>query len=209
MSVPQRKYTVAICTLGTIRFEHEGWLLQQTGPFGFQRHLAYVCMPDSDLQTVRCKAYEMAKEYGSEFLVLYDDDIIPLTTGAIAGLIGGLDQNDDIDIIGGVYPIRRDPPDPIVIKNRGEGAWWGWQDGKLHRVYMTGTGLTAYRMSSLANIPTPTFEFSDEETDDSILAQKVKALGMKWYVDGSVTADQLELNGKRWQFKDAKRERAD
>lgn len=150
-----------------------------------------------------------------DYLMFWDDDVIPRTLTACINLVAVLDQREEVDIIGAVYPRRKEPPEPIVVKDEGHGTWWGWKDGNIHEVYLTGTGFTVFRTSALRKLVVPkTMSVGGEElgvyfdtqegfTDDFWFARICKEQGLSWWVHGGVVCDQVSLDGKRWQVSDA------
>ena len=107
-------------------------------------------------------------------------------------------------------------PEPIVMKKRLAGMWWGWEDGQIHPVYMTGTGYTMIRLDDLAGIDCPTFETDDGKTvraffgsrenytDDFWLADLLEEQGKQWFVHGGVVCDQINRGGQFFRIESAK-----
>ncbi len=146
--------------------------------------------------------------------------MIPVKTDASQRLINVLDQHPEIDVVGAVYPVRRRVPYPCVSKEEGGGPFWGWRDGKLHEVFMTGTGFMAIRIASLMERSTPEpyqYEqttlgrfFKTEEdgmggitTDDFFFAGYCRHWGLKQYILGDVLCEQIEEDGERFRVEDA------
>jgi hypothetical protein len=221
------KLVVATCTLGMMRVEPMVYLSRCGTPLGQKRMQMWVI--GHTTQDARNIAATYAQGKGYEYLMFWDDDVIPLPSavmpkgfGAAEVLLATMDQNPSIDILGGVYPARQVNPAPIVtVKALGE-PWWGWEDGGIHKVWMTGTGFTIYRMSSLQKL-TPEMvtvivpETGAEShvleyfvldpmgpTDDYHLAKRAEAAGLTWYVHGGVTACQVNPDGQIFHFKDAR-----
>jgi len=215
---------IACCTLGKIRVEHELAVLYQAFPLG--RTAQYRVFLGLTTEDARNWAVKEAIDEDAEYLLYWDDDMIPRNRSAIAALTTPLAQHPEIDVVGAVYPMRRAlAPEPIVIKEKGEGVWWGWQDGGLHSVYMTGTGFTAIRVSSLKSLDYETYSSADGKltlprifgrkqisdganigrmADDEYLAELCKAAGLSWYVAGNVLCDQIDIEGKVYRVEDAK-----
>jgi glycosyltransferase involved in cell wall biosynthesis len=157
----QRDIMVAVCTLGKVRIEHEVAFHDCCLPMNRVRRL--VVIKNLGVSEARNMAVQIAKTQGCEILIFWDDDVIPRSPACLQSLINAMNLNPKVDIIGGVYPIRGPIPEPIVAKKLGDGAWWGWVDGKIHRVHMTGTGFLAIRMKSLEKIKAKTYEHEAAE----------------------------------------------
>lgn len=211
--------TVAVCTLGRVTIEHELTILSQTWPLGHARE--YAVMKGYTIQDARNLAVRDAEMHGSDFLTFYDDDMLPRSADALMRLLNAIVQNPKIDVLGAVYPRRTEVPEPVVERKQGEGAFWGWEDGRLHRVWMVGTGFTIYRMKALdriKDVPVDQLKAADSEdpvdcrrifeitttTDDFAFAVSARKSGIKQYVHGGVLCDQIALNGQRWRVEDAR-----
>lgn len=212
------KVTIATCTMGRITIEHELGIMAQAWPLGHGRE--YAVMKGYSIQDARNLAVRDAEMHESDLLMFYDDDMIPHSPDAVMTLINAIVQNDDIDVIGAVYPRRTEIPEPVVEKEQMTGAFWGWEDGEIHKVWMVGTGFTLYRMSAFdkLDVPTDKIKAADSEepvdcrrifeisttTDDFHFAALAQDAGINQYVHGGVMCDQIGLDGKRWKVSDAR-----
>ena len=205
---------IATPTLGVARTQWGLAVGGHTWPIGRNRsHIAIMNMTTVGARNLAI--YMALRDEKFDFLMFWDDDIIPRTVHACIDLVSTMAQHDEIDILGAVYPRRHEPPEPIVVKEDGHGAWWGWKDGGLHEVYLTGTGFTLMRCSSLRKLVVPKemavggeelgvyFDTQEGFSDDFWFARIAREQGLKWYVHGGVVCDQVDLNGKRWQVEDA------
>ena len=209
---------VAICTIGKIRIEHELAMLAQNWPLGHGR--GFSAPRGYGIQDARNIAVKDAETQGADAIMFYDDDMIPTSPNALMKLITAMDQNPEMDVIAGVYPRRTDVPEPVVEKESGQGAFWGWEDGEIHQVWMVGTGFTLYRMSAFDKLDVPTdkiqpveyeeavecrriFEI-DTGTDDFHFAMAAQKVGIKQYVHGGVICHQIGLDGETWKVSDAR-----
>lgn len=204
---------LATPTLGQVRIEHEIAYSQCVLPMGkLLVRMAWIGMPIED---ARNAAVLEAEEHGYEYLMFYDDDIVPENNDAIRLLHATMLQNPHIDILGGVYPRRGTYPEPIVFSGENEGVTWCWKDGGVHQVYATGTGLTMFRVESLQKVKCESyrmgngrsakkyFELGPDVTDEFTFAKKSTPADLTWYVHGSVIADQINLDGRRFSVRDA------
>ena len=193
-----RNVMEAICTLGLTRVEWAAAFAQRAFVLGGGRETVIIL--EQTTSGARHKAIELAREKKTDILFFWDDDIIPLNRNNQAGMIAAMAYNPHIDVIGGVYPIRRDFPEPIVVQQEGGPAYWGWQDKKIHKVYMVGTAFMAIRMSSFADIPLPWFDDSELTSDDYTFAALCARNGKSVYIDGRAICDQIDLNGRRYNI---------
>lgn len=210
------KLALGVCTLGKVRIEHEIMMLSTGMPLGQAQ--AFVVVKGYGIQDARNIAWAAAEGQGWEYFMFWDDDVIPITNATVETLLETMEQNPEIDILGGVYPARQSIPAPIVTIEPYGKPWWGWEDGGIHKVWMTGTGFTMYRMESIKKLTPPTKAFKgksgpweikeyfrlEDGTDDYVLARDAEAAGLTWYVHGGVICDQMELDGRRWEIKNAR-----
>lgn len=205
---------IAVCTLGTVRIEHELAMAGALMPFGRERRLAVIMgIPTIDARNLACR---MAVEAGAEYLMFWDDDVVPRDKTAVQHMIGVMEHLPTIDVLGGVYPRRGAVPQPIVVREPGAGTWWGWEEGGIHPVYMTGTGFTVIRLASLGRIDAPEYELQNKErvrryfdaahgySDDFYFADLCADAGLKWCVAGAVVCDQYDLDGTCYTVERAK-----
>lgn len=210
------KLAIGLCTLGVMRVETLMMYIGLSMPLG--QAVAYIAAVGYGIQDARNIIWNAAEGQGWEYLMFWDDDVVPLAGAAPETLLETMDQNPEIDILGGVYPARQNIPAPIVLKEKYGKPWWGWEDGGIHKVWMTGTGFTIYRMSSIKKIDAPTKEFQTSKgswaireyfclkdgTDDYALAIEAEKAGLSWYVHGGIVCDQIETSGHRFEVKNAR-----
>lgn len=183
---------VAVCTLGTVRAEWAASLATARPPMG--RAQALVLVQNLPVVQARNKAIEVARARGAEYLLFWDDDMIPCTDNAMRQLMAVMEQRPEMDVLGGVYPLRVDVATPCVVEEQGRGPFWGWRDGAVHRVYMTGTGFMLLR---LARLPEVCFVDREDESDDFIFAERCAAIGLTQYVHGGVHCQQIDRSTGR------------
>ena len=194
---------VVVCSLGQVRIEWAISFALHPSPFGIGRHTLFV--PNKTTVEARNYGVNAAWQTKAKYLMFWDDDMIPQDRFALERLYTTMSHNPQIDVIGGVYPIRRDIASPIVIKDRdATEPYWGWQDGKAHKVFMTGTGFMMIRMDSFKGIDLPWFDDSNLLSDDYFFADICMEKGKSVYVDGSVVCDQMNLDGKRFNVNAAR-----
>lgn len=189
----------SICTLGLTRVEWAAAFALRFPSLGGVRETAVIL--DRTTSDARHHAVKAAQEKNADILFFWDDDIIPLHRKHQAEMLETMARHPEIDVLGGVYPTRRDTLEPIVIAVRDDLPWWGWQDGKVHKVFMVGTGYMAIRMASFKDVPLPWFDDGEFMSDDYFFADVCERYGKSIYVDGRAICDQMDLNGKRYSVK--------
>ena len=208
---------IAVCTLGNVRAEWAVGLASMHQSTGRVQQLSLI--RNMGIADARNFAVALASSMDCEYLLFWDDDMIPRLTDASKRLITALDQHDGIDVIGGVYPMRRAVPEPCVVETKGSGCYWGWKDEQIHPVYMTGTGFMAIRLASLAKTtPEPyqvnhttlgKFFWIEEDgqggvtTDDFWFAEYCKHWMLGQFVHGGVMCDQIEDDGEMVRIEEA------
>ena len=193
---------IAICTLGRVRIEWAAAFTGQSAPFG--RGLNPFVIMGMTTIDARNRAVEMAREKQAEYLMFWDDDVIPRDALCLERMMATIQVNKHVDVIGGVYPVRRDVPNPIVVKSAdADGPFWDWRDGKAHKVHMVGTGFMVIRMASFDEVTEPFFAYDPTMSDDFYFANVCKKHGKQQYIDGSVICDQIDLDSRLYRVEAA------
>jgi hypothetical protein len=210
------KLAIATCTLGLVRVERDVMFMAAGMPLG--QACGFVFTVGYGIQDARNIAWNAAESQGWEYFMFWDDDVVPHAFGYVEMLLETMEQNPEIDILGGVYPARQGAPAPIVLKEKAGSPWWGWEDGGIHQVWMTGTGFTMYRMSSMKKLSPPAKTINtlkgpwsvkqlfrlEDGTDDVALAVEAEEAGLTWYVHGAAVCDQIEPTGERYEIDNAR-----
>lgn len=209
---------IAVCTLGTVRAEWAVGLASMHQSTGRTQQLALI----RDVHTVqdaRNLALNLALAGDCDYLLFWDDDIIPQQTDASKRLIATLDQVEEIDVVGAVYPMRRNLSEPCVVQSRKHGIYWGWRDGLVHPVYMTGTAFMAIRLSTLRDKAVEPYDIAGYQlgryfdmgedgmggiqTDDFYFADWCAENDIQQYVHGGVRCNQISRDGQVYRVEDA------
>ncbi len=203
------KIRIEHCSLGLTRIEWGLIYRQQNTPTGHEFTIGPIL--NQTVEDARNLALSMALRDGVDILFFYDDDMLPRGRAGIPTLVDTLNANPDAAVISGVYPMRGDLPVPLVFKDRLEGSWPGWKDGRVHEIYCAGTGFTAFNMRELVEnvelpetysvpgIQAPVHRFivnNKNVTDDFALAECLRDNKKKWLVHGGVLCDQINKDGK-------------
>lgn len=94
----------------------------------------------------RNSCVDFARKNNTKYLMFIDEDtIVPAMT--VQKFIYYMENNDGIDVIGGVYCSKSMPPSPLVFRGNGAGSYWDWKVGELFWVTGLGMGCTMIRMS--------------------------------------------------------------
>lgn len=200
---PPNGLFVVVCSLGQVRVEWAISFALQSSPFGIPRNTLFI--PNRSTVEARNLAVKLARENKMKYLMFWDDDMIPKLRDGMERLYTTISHNPQIDVICGVYPIRREVAAPIIIeKKESAEVYWGWEDGKAHKVYMGGTGFMMIRLASFEDVTVPFFEDSAMMSDDYHFAEVCAKHGKSIYVDGAVVCDQMDLGGKRYTLDSAR-----
>lgn len=210
---------IAVCTLGTVRAEWAVGLASMHQSTGRVQQLSLI--KHMGIADARNFAVNTACSMDCDYLLFWDDDVIPRRSDASKLLITALDQHDEIDVIGGVYPMRRRISEPVCVGEKGKGVYWGWRDGLIHPVYMTGTGFMAIRLASLKKTAPEPYHipgthlslgryFQIEEdgmggtrTDDFWFAEYCKHWKLQQFIHGDAVCDQIEDDGEMVRIENA------
>ncbi len=213
-SSPRHNIAVITATLGMMRIEVAVAQQRAIFPMSIERTIGTVV--GRTTSEARNLAMKSAYKDHFEFLMFWDDDIVPHDAAAPSKLLNVMLNNPQVSVVGGVYP-RKVPStcEPIVLKDRGETAWWGWQDGRVHEVYMSGTGFMILRVNDIAGIEVDAmsiggeqapdlFRATDEEhlrqTDDFYFAELCRREKKRIFVHGGVVCDQIAQNGRPYKI---------
>ncbi len=212
-SSPRHNLLVMTATLGMMRIEVAVAQQRAVFPMSIERTIGTVV----GRTTSEARNLAMKSAYADhfEFLLFWDDDIVPRDYAASAKLMNVLLHNPQVAVVGAVYPRKISSTcEPIVFKERGETPWWGWQDGRVHEVYMTGTGFMMLRVEDIAQIPVEATKIGNEDvpdlfrateeedlrqTDDFYFAELCHRAKKRMFVHGGVVCDQLGTNGHAYQ----------
>lgn len=203
---------ISLCTLtGLVRMEWSLSFKRQVVPFG-RGVIMSVVQGVSPISAARNLALYEAKKKNAKYALFYDDDIMPQKPDAISQLVATMDNMPEATLVGSVCPIRREVPEPVVVKEYGDGPWYGWRDGRVHQVYHSGTAFLLIRIADLEDIVVSEEEVEGEivrkffgdysekleepVSDDYYLAEVMAANNKLWLVNGSVMCDQIDSDGK-------------
>lgn len=135
-----------------------------------------------------------AESLGATHLFILDDDII-----APQNVIRLL-YNHNLDIVGGWYPKKIDPPESasmILDKNGVAGPVQATAEGLVQMSWSLTAGCTLYKLEALKRIPKPWFHTSEKGTEDTWLTRLALRYGIKSYLDTSIKVGHIDkVNSK-------------
>lgn len=219
------KVAIVTPSLGKVRIEWAVAFKTMTVPVGIHVNIGVpVGFRTNDARNL---AVADAVENGADLIIFYDDDMCPESVDTIAYMVNVMKYKPEIDVLGVPYPMKG-TSEPIVIQKQGDGYWYGWRGGGLHKVWMSGTGLCAIRLSSLDRIEEAgLYEITkdshqssvsdevkrtvknyfqspqDTATDDFFFANLCEKAGLNWYVTGETKAQQIDIDGRIWDIEDS------
>ena len=104
---------------------------------------------------------DRALEIGAKYLYFWDEDVeVPPQT--LRELIYVMEHNDDAAVVGGIYCLKTDRPEPLVFKGVGAGPFWNWKVGEIFEVDAIGMGCTLIRVEALKDLEKPYFKTVDD-----------------------------------------------
>jgi hypothetical protein len=133
---------------------------------------------------------EGALDLEAPYIWFIDDDVqVPFL--AARYLLSALKQApDDVMVMGGIYPCRQNPPEPIVYQGNGVGAFWKWKAGSIFDCTLIGTGCMMIKAEVFKHLPKPWFKTVDSDlakiTDDAWFCDKVLDAGFRIQAHGGV-----------------------
>jgi hypothetical protein len=152
---------------------------------------------------------EMAKqaiEKGCKYLFFLGDDVV-VPNHTLRQLIYRMDCDDSIDVVGGVYCAKADPPFPLVFRGFGNGSYWDWKIGEFFEVTGLGMDCTLIRVDSLKKLTAPYFKTVESDqfldainnaeswTEDLYFFNKLKEIKGKVFCDGTVICEHWDVYG--------------
>jgi GT2 family glycosyltransferase len=91
---------------------------------------------------------------GAEYILYMDDDTLAPDQG-LYKLHNFMERHPEIGAISGVVTTREDPPEPVVYRAHGEGAWWDFPKGPgaiPQPVFATGAAFLLARLSAVQDV---------------------------------------------------------
>ncbi len=153
-----------------------------------------------------------AVERGCKYLFFLGDDVVA-PPHTLRQLIYRMENQPNVDVVGGVYCAKADPAAPLVFVENGAGSYWDWKIGEFFRCTGLGMDCTLIRTSLFEKIPEPWFKTVDQDsfmdgkaqaeawTEDLYFLHKAKAAGAGIWCDASVICEHHDVySGKKWEL---------
>lgn len=136
---------------------------------------------------------EEAKKINAKYLFFWDEDVIP-PPQALRELIFMAEHHDDAAVIGAIYCLKVDRPEPLIFNGTGTGPFWDWRVGEIFPVQAIGMGCTLIRMEALNDLKEPYFQTVD---DMSAYLDNVR-FGEQWTEDLYFCKKMIDT--KKWKI---------
>lgn len=160
---------------------------------------------------------EKAIEVGAPYIFFLDDDTV-IPNFALRYLHAEIEKDPSIMVCGGIYCTKENPPEPIVFKKLGGGAYYRWKVGDIFECAGIGAGSMLIKTEVFKHLEKPWFLepntiFTDESvdingvpcpvsreagTDDLYFCGKVAKAGFKIIAHGGVLPVHLDQEGNMY-----------
>jgi len=153
-----------------------------------------------------------ALQRGCKYLFFIGDDVVA-PPHTIRQLIYRMENMPNVDVVGGVYCAKADPPAPLVFVENGAGSYWDWKIGEFFKCTGLGMDCTLIRTSIFEKISEPWFLTVDEDrhadgipsqeawTEDLYFLKKVSDIGGGIYCDASIICEHHDVySNKKWEL---------
>lgn len=104
----------------------------------------------------RNQCVQYARDMNAKYLMFLDEDTVP-APNALQKFIFHMENNDFIQVLGGVYFSKSVPSAPLIFRGNGAGSYWDWKVGEMFWATGLGMGCTLIRMSVFDKLESPYF----------------------------------------------------
>ena len=145
---------------------------------------------------------------GCKYLFFLGDDVVaPAFT--LQQLIYRMENQPNVDVVGGVYCSKSSPPAPLVFVENGAGSYWDWKIGEFFPCTGLGMDCTLIRVDLFKKISEPWFETVhkdsyldgeakvEEWTEDLFFLRKASEAGAGIFCDASVICEHWDVYGQK------------
>lgn len=149
-----------------------------------------------------------ALERGCKYIFFLGDDVVA-PPHTIRQLIYRMENHPKVDVVGGVYCAKADPPAPLVFVENGQGSYWDWKIGEFFPCTGLGMDCTLIRTELFTKIPEPWFKTVDIDkhidgqngleawTEDLYFLQKAREVGAGIFCDASIICEHWDVYQKK------------
>lgn len=92
-----------------------------------------------------------------KYLFFWDEDVA-CPPQSVPELVYKMEHYPDMAVCGGIYCLKRNPPEPIVFRGNGNGPYWDWKAGEFFEVTGIGMGCTLIRTEIFKDLKRPWFK---------------------------------------------------
>ncbi len=161
-----------------------------------------------EIGAARQQLAEAAVARGCKYLFFLGDDVVP-PPHAMRQLIYRMENHPNVDVVGGVYVAKADPPAPLVFMGNGKGSYWDWKIGEFFECTGLGMDCTLIRTDILKKMSPPWFETIDIDrhadgiasieqwTEDLRFCKKVTDAGGHVFCDGAIICEHHDVYAKK------------
>lgn len=136
---------------------------------------------------------EGAIQHNAKYMFMWDEDVL-VPPHALRELCYVMDNWPKVGVIGGIYCLKTDRPEPLVFKSAGSGPYWDWKVGEVFECGAIGMGCTLIRTELFKDIEKPWFRTVD---DLSSYLDNVPA-GEQWTED--IYFCKKVVESKKWKI---------
>lgn len=157
---------------------------------------------------------EAAIQHNAKYLFMWDEDVL-VPPHALRELCYVMDNWPKVGVIGGIYCLKTERPEPLVFKSAGSGPFWDWKVGEVFECGAIGMGCTLIRTELFKDIEKPWFRTVDDLssyldnipageqwTEDLYFAKKVVE-SKKWKImaHGGLVMPHIDVRtGRRYEL---------
>jgi len=165
-----------------------------------------------EIGDARNKLAKAALDRGNKYIFFLGDDVVA-PPHTIRQFIYRMENHPGVDVVGGVYCAKADPPAPLVFKGNGGGSYWDWKVGEFFQCTGLGMDCTLIRTDILRKIPEPWFKTVDIDkhidgengleawTEDLYFCKKVTDAGFNIFCDAFIVCDHWDVYGNKiWKL---------
>jgi|WetSurSiteA1Bulk_404760.scaffolds.fasta_scaffold00135_19 hypothetical protein len=189
------KVMFGIPTTGIIRFEWHMAFSQLVIPINWSHGAHYVISPiNYQVAEARNECVKEALNKGFDWIIFIDHDtILPHDTCVKIRHHMSLGK---YPVIGGLYYVKSSVPEPLLFRGRGNGAFYGWEQGDIVEVDGLPLGCTLINTGLFRSMTPPWFVTPTEfKIDENGIPSKVSGTEDLTFFDRVINEGILEKAG--------------
>ncbi len=106
---------------------------------------------------------ENAINHAAKYMFFWDEDVL-VPAHALRELMYVADNWKNVAVVGGIYCLKSERPEPLVFKGTGTGPYWDWKVGEVFEATAVGMGCTLIRTEVFKDLEPPWFKTVDDLT---------------------------------------------